>query len=136
MDINEINWAILYDEFDSRNGFERIVFGMDVYEDCELLKQISQALSLDLSFIHFPKGRAFDGRFKNEAATVNEFIDFFRRLLLRLEEQPDYFKQINYSYINMNYLVEKKFNLDLQALINFFEYHKSIGAIKAWFEFR
>ncbi len=62
MDIKEIDWQVLYDNFDSRDGFQTIVFGLDYHEECELLKQLSQALNFDLSFIKYPEGKAWGNK--------------------------------------------------------------------------
>ena len=104
MNIKDINWEILYREFDSRNGFEEIVFGMDISEDCELLNRLSRELDFDLSFIKYPEGGAFNGSFGDEASLLDEFVSFFQELLLQIEMKPDYFSKIDYRYLNFDYL--------------------------------
>jgi hypothetical protein len=135
LDIQDVNWKMLYDRFDSRDGFQRLLFGLDGYEDCELLQQIAKVLNFDLSFIKFPEGRAFAGGLKNEAASIAEFISFLSGFLAKLEQQPDYYQQIEYPYINMQYFSQRKLNKDLLALIEFFKHHQAMGAAQVWFEF-
>lgn len=50
------------EHFDSRNGFQTIVFGLDYHEECELFKHLSQALDFDLLFIKYPEGKAFNNK--------------------------------------------------------------------------
>lgn len=84
---------ILSNSHNSRDGFDLILFGLDVHEECTLLREISNLIEFDLSFLEYPVGRIHD--IENPVSAV-EFLEYLQALSIALEQKKDFHHQLTY----------------------------------------